>query len=451
MAMRGFLGSICVVAAVLCGCSSTERTDESETTVAASETSSSTSAVLNSDSTATSLTSTPSVESSTVTAPPVGADTTVAPSSPDRARSLAKFDPRRFIEQFASDELAGRDNDTAGSAKARRLLIEDLSTFTEPAYPNATGDRRFLQSVDHGTNVLAVLPGSDLANEYVVLGAHYDHLGSDCTIIDERPVDTICNGATDNAAGVAAALAVAHSLAATGPHRRSIIVAFWDREEDNFGGSLGYLADPPAPVAATRAYVNFDIQGADLSDTLANVTFMVGAETGGSRLIEAARQAATSSTLATEALSLIFGQGRSDHAVFVNAGVASVFFTDANNGCYHTTNDEADRVNYAKLDEQIKTAFALMQHLSTTDAPPTFVPHPATSSFTDAEAVREVLATFEPSFAELSTADQSRFRESLNALSKIVAAGPSRYDDAAIGTVIASAAGAVSTFARLGC
>ena len=55
----------------------------------------------------------------------------------------------------------------------------------------------------------------------------------------------------------------------------------------------------------------------------------------------------------TAMFSLIFGQGRSDHAALVSAGVASVFFTDANNGCYHTVNDDITAVDFPKLEQQI--------------------------------------------------------------------------------------------------
>ena len=59
--------------------------------------------------------------------------------------------------------------------------------------------------------MLGVIPGTDLPEEYVIVGAHYDHVGSSCT--SKQAGDTICNGATDNAAGVAAALAIARDIA----------------------------------------------------------------------------------------------------------------------------------------------------------------------------------------------------------------------------------------------
>ena len=99
--------------------------------------------------------------------------------------------------------------------------------------------------------------------------------------------DTICNGATDNAAGVAATLAIGRAIATQStPPRRSVILAFWDREEDGLLGSQFYTQNPLVPLAATVGYVNFDIQGANLLPSLRNTTFAVAAETGGARLKE---------------------------------------------------------------------------------------------------------------------------------------------------------------------
>ena len=79
-----------------------------------------------------------------------------------------------------------------------------------------TGDaafkQPFVQSRKNGTNILAVIPGSELPNEYVFVGAHYDHLGD--AAAPSTSGDTVCNGATDNAAGVAAALAIGRGIAA---------------------------------------------------------------------------------------------------------------------------------------------------------------------------------------------------------------------------------------------
>ena len=108
---------------------------------------------------------------------------------------------------------------------------------------------------------MAKIPGSDLADEYVIIGAHYDHLGNTCRTPDAA--DTICNGATDNGAGAAAVLDVARKIKAAGTPHRTVILALWDREEDGLLGSKYYAQHPIVPIAKTIVYVNFDIQGVE--------------------------------------------------------------------------------------------------------------------------------------------------------------------------------------------
>ena len=149
----------------------------------------------------------------------------------------------------------------------------------------ATGDDRFRQPFTAGTNIVGIIPGTELPNEYVIVGGHYDHLGSACR--GSGAVDAICNGATDNGAGVAATIEVGHAIAdLPGGPRRSVVIALWDGEEDGLLGSAYYTQHPLVPLAQTIAYVNFDIQGANLLPSLRSSSFAVGAETGGARLRE---------------------------------------------------------------------------------------------------------------------------------------------------------------------
>jgi Zn-dependent M28 family amino/carboxypeptidase len=304
-------------------------------------------------------------------------------------------------------------------------------------------------------NVAGIIPGSELPDEYVVLGAHYDGLGdaagggAGCNVLD--PADTICNGAADNATGVATVLAVATAIAESGPPRRSLLIAFWDREEDGLIGSADFLAQPVVPVTQMVAYLNFDIQGANLLPSLRETTVMVGAETGGPALVAAADLATQSSTLQTVALSVIFGQGRSDHANFVSAGVPSVFFTDANNGCYHTTRDDLTTVDFAKLDQQIATALALTDELLTTEELPVIVPDAPVAAYTDAVAMLAVVEAGQPDVGLLASADQIAYEQYVAELQRIVGEGEAAFDDADVGPLLAGAATLVAALANTEC
>jgi hypothetical protein len=367
----------------------------------------------------------------TDSAVPSTVDTVAAPEPNDDETAY-----RDVVSMLADDALGGRDNGSDGSLMAQDELVALLQDFADPVVADATGSLGYRQVFDNGTNLLAVIPGSDLADQYVIVGAHYDHLGSDCDGVTAD--DSICNGATDNATGVAAAIAIGRSIASDPtPPRRSVIIALWDREEDGLLGSAAYLADPVAPLDATVGYVNFDIQGTNISPALRDVTVMVGAETGGAPLVDAAQRAATASTLDTVALSLLFGQGRSDHANFVIAGVPSVFFTDATPPCYHTVDDEVSIVDFPKLVQQEATAEALTRDLMNTDDVPVLDAAAPPAAYADAVAMLHIGSKAAADFGRFSDADRTAAEQFIVDLNTIVDGGPEAFDDAAVGVLLA--------------
>lgn len=347
-------------------------------------------------------------------------------------------DARGIVEMLASDELAGRDNLSDGSLAAQEFLYDQLSEFAEPAF-DGEGIDGYLQEFPDGANIVAVIPGTDLADEYVVVGAHYDHIGSDCPTSD--PADVICNGATDNAAGVAAAIVAAGNQAEAGPPRRTVVVALWDSEEDGLLGSNHYTTDPVVPLEQTVAYVNFDIQGSVLLPSIAHRTIAIGAETGGPTFIDSVTAAAQASTLDTALLSVIFGQGRSDHTSFIANGVPAVFLTDATNACYHTAQDDVTAVDFEKLDQQIATATALLTDLASTDAVPVFDPATPIATYDDAVTLLAIAETSQGDFASLGAQGEAVSTQLLVDLRALVDAGPDAFTDESIGTLLGGAAG----------
>lgn len=359
---------------------------------------------------------------------------------------------RSIVETLASDEFEGRDNQTPGSALAREFLYEELSQFAQPIDPDAEGIEGYLQPYDNGTNVLAIIPGGELADEYVMIGAHYDHHGRDprsCSGMTEE--DDICNGATDNATGIAATIDIVRSIVAEGTPRRSIIITLWDGEEDGLVGAQYYVENPIVPLEKTITYVNFDIQGVNLLPSLRNFTILVGAETGGPNLIAAANSAREVSTLETVMLSLLFGQGRSDHAVLARVGVPAVFFTDANNGCYHTVKDDIDGVDFPKLEQQIVTANALTRDLIATDDVPVFDATAPLSTYNDAAELLRIVVASQADFGRFTPEQQVASEQFLIDLQGIVDAGEGAFDNAAIGTLLGGAGALVSTLSAQEC
>jgi len=343
------------------------------------------------------------------------------------------------LARLAGDDTAGRNNGTPGSELARQFLIEQLKPISQGLNSGASGDAAYTQTLPGGTNVVAVIPGTDLAGKYVVVGAHYDHLGSSCQ--SKSSGDQICNGATDNAAGVAAVLAIGRAIAAqpTKP-RRSVVLALWDMEEDGLVGSRYYADHPLVPLADTVGYVNFDIQGANLLPSLRNTSFAVAPESGGDRFEQIVRSAINAGTLDTELLSSIFGQNRSDYVSFLGKQVPSVFFTDATGPCYHTNEDEIGVVDFGKLDQQIAIALRVTRELANTDNPPAFTPNTPLVTYADAVVLQRAMELIWRDKDRFSAQDQETLTTIREDLTRIVLDGRAAFGSDDVSTVLGHAA-----------
>ncbi|MGI9600308.1 MAG: M28 family peptidase [Acidimicrobiales bacterium] len=343
------------------------------------------------------------------------------------------------VTVLADDNMGGRDNATPGSILAQDYLIDIVSFYAEGLNSGASGDDAYRQTIPGGTNILAVIPGTDLADEYVMVGAHYDHVGSNCA--SGEPGDTICNGATDNAAGVAAVLEIGRILATPGNSpRRSVILAFWDREEDGLLGAGHYVANPLVPIGDTVAYINFDILGANLLPTLRSSSFAVGAETGGGDFVAGVEAAIGTQTLDTRQVSSIFGQNRSDYAVLIGAGVPTVFFSDSTGPCYHTVDDELSVVDFDKLDAQVAIAADLTLQLSSGALTPAFNGAAPLATYADALALDAVVQTALPDLDRFNAADQATITGFAGQLTTMVAEGEANFDAADISILLGGAA-----------
>lgn len=300
-------------------------------------------------------------------------------------------DVRAVVERLAAPDLGGRGAGLPGGLAARELLVDWLAASVDGLDATRSGRDAYLQPFsDHYANVLGILPGREPTDEVVLVGAHYDHL-ADCRSLPDD--DQICNGAADNAAGVAVVLGIARALAALPePPRRSVAFALWDAEEIGLLGSRHFVEHPLVPLADVVAYVNFDIQGANLAPSARNRSFAVGAESGGPLLVEVTEDAiAATGTLATRRLSTIFGQGRSDYHPFWEASVPIVFFTDATNACYHTTRDDLELLDTDKLARQAEIGLRTVLGLAEANDRPVFTPPAELATFDDLLVIGELL------------------------------------------------------------
>jgi Zn-dependent M28 family amino/carboxypeptidase len=163
-----------------------------------------------------------------------------------------------------------------------------------------------------GRNVVALLTGSDpqLKNEYIVVGAHYDHLGMGLfgsTSGDANPA--IHNGADDNASGVAVLLDVAERLKKSSRPARTIVFIAFTGEEEGILGSTYYSTHSTGPIAQTKAMLNMDMVGRLSQGPL--IIYGIGTATEWKQLVtENAKHDSIEIALFDD------GYGASDHTAF---------------------------------------------------------------------------------------------------------------------------------------
>lgn len=196
----------------------------------------------------------------------------IASIAPATAQSPAadQTASQRWLTTLTADDAAGRRTGSAAqlrignwlAAEFRALGLQPLPGQSDFFQPFVFVTEQGEQIV--GRNVLAVLPGSaPLAEaEYLLLSAHYDHIGSQAT----PGKDQIFNGADDNASGVTAMLGIAKNLQqqlANGGQRptRHIVFAAWDAEEWGLKGSKHFVEQPLLPLARIVTNLNFEMVG----------------------------------------------------------------------------------------------------------------------------------------------------------------------------------------------
>jgi len=188
-------------------------------------------------------------------------------------------------------------------------------------------------------NVAGMLGGSDpsLAGEYIVIGAHFDHLGRGTAgALDAAAGDIIRNGADDNASGTAAILELAR-LFRDAPTRRSILFVAFSGEELGLLGSAKF-AEESMPQGRVHAMVNFDMVGRLRDDRL--IVNGIGTATELIAIVDA-ENTGTPFQLGK----VPDGFGPSDHSSFYAKEIPVLhFFTDAHED-YHRATDDADKIN----------------------------------------------------------------------------------------------------------
>jgi hypothetical protein len=229
-------------------------------------------------------------------------------------------DLEKDVRKLSGEDYLGRETGTEGEAKAARHIVQEL---------RAAGLEPVLQPFEgHGTtgrNVIAVIHGS--TDEALIIGAHYDHLGSDGKRV-------FC-GADDNASGTAVVLEMGRRFAKK-PAKRTIVLIAFSGEEMGVLGSR-YYVNHPAVAETPVAMINLDMVG-----RLREKLIVFGADTGDQ----------WKEYLADSPIRIAYNKdaiGPSDHTSFVLKGIPSVHLFTGAHADYHKPGDTADKLNYEGL------------------------------------------------------------------------------------------------------
>jgi hypothetical protein len=233
-------------------------------------------------------------------------------------------------------------------------------------------------AVDHlrksDRNVIGILPPVDPSvNEYVLVGAHYDHLGlgERGAMLRAGDEGRVHAGADDNASGTAALLALGRSLAEErqanpGRVRRGIIFAAWSGEELGLLGSSHFAEHPPVALSNIVACFNFDMVGRLRDNRL--MLQGVGSSSLWRRLIEKRNVAAGFNVVLQDDPYL-----PTDVTSFYPRGVPVLSFFTGGHDDYHRPTDTADKVDYAGLDRITRFARSLLLEVADGDARPDYI------------------------------------------------------------------------------
>jgi len=218
-------------------------------------------------------------------------------------------------------------------------------------------------------NVVAFLPGQGpLADETLVIGAHYDHLGYGGHGSLDPKKKAIHNGADDNASGVTGIIEIARQMAAhpaEGPRRRVVFVAFTG-EERGLLGSAHYVREPPFPLESTVAMINLDMVGRLRDDKL--IVMGTGTAKRFDELLDAAAEG-SGLTLAKRP----GGFGPSDQASFYAKKIPVLHFFTGTHKDYHRPSDDFELLNVPGMRRVVQLVIPVANALATEEFRPEYV------------------------------------------------------------------------------
>lgn len=237
----------------------------------------------------------------------------------------------------------------------------NIPSFTIP-YPLLRFQTYVRRTSVPSSNVIGIIEGTDPSgkNEYVAVGAHYDHLG-------KNEKGEIYNGADDNASGVSGVLELARLLK-NAPPKRSVLIIFHGAEEKGLLGS-DYLTMPETPkpfsLHNTVTYINIDMIGRGHTDSI----FVIGSD----RISKDLKRQIESVNGIDSLFHLDYAFDRdddpnyyyfrSDHYNYARQNIPVAFFFDGMTSDYHQVTDDIDKINIPKIEKMVEFGYRIIRSI----------------------------------------------------------------------------------------
>lgn len=259
------------------------------------------------------------------------------------------------LKILSSDLYEGRRTGTQGAIRAKKFIINEYSKL-DVLPINKTYEQLFSFVNDKkqykGINVLGLIKGTTLVNEYIVISAHYDHEGI--------KKGDIYNGADDNASGISALFAFAEFFKMY-PPKHSVILAAFDGEELDLQGSKYFVEHPIVPIKDIKVNINLDM----ISRSDKNELFAVGTIRH-NFLKEAVLEFQNSKTL-----KLLIGHDEgcwndnwtfsSDHASFYRKNIPFLYFGVDDHEDYHKPTDDYENIHPEFYIEAVRSIITIFE------------------------------------------------------------------------------------------
>ncbi len=280
---------------------------------------------------------------------------------------------------LASDELEGRAAGYPGNEKAAEYIVKVMKDAGLKPGGDAGGYLQKFRVLGgrETNNVVGLIEGSDpeLRKEFVVAGAHFDHVGTsdqkDYGRLGGRGDDKIWNGADDNASGTTTVLGLVRAFGEGGLRtKRTLVFIAFSGEEAGLYGSAHYTSHPAGPIGQHVYMLNLDMVGRNPHKPME--IYGVGSAEGGAvrKIVEKAVETSGLSAKVHDDVKLVGGD--SDHSSFRDKGVPFTFFFSGFHADYHRPSDHPEKLSYDNMLKVAQTSAAILSEVGNLAERPRF-------------------------------------------------------------------------------